>query len=102
MNHCFSACFDEAGFVGREKHELAGRLAFILRRFELDLRSLTVDGIFSNEGLMFLSRFTQVFLEIHARRRDLLVSCDTSNQSYNFCYRTFLELNPADLALTTP
>ena len=102
MNHCFSACFDEAGFVGREKHELAGRLAFILRRFELDLQSLTVDGIFSNEGLMFLSRFTQVFLEIHARRRDLLVSCDTSNQSYNFCYRTFLELNPADLALTTP
>jgi len=95
MNQCCSACLDEAGFVGRQKHELAGRLAFILRRFELDLRSLNADGIFSDEGLVFLSRFAQIFLEIHARRRDLLVFCDTSNQRYNFCYTAFLELNPA-------
>lgn len=95
MNECFSACFDEAGFVGRQRHELAGRLALILRRFELDLRSLIADGLFSDEGLLFLSRFTQTFLEVHARRRDLLELCDTSNQPYNFSYKAFLELNPA-------
>jgi len=94
MSEALDICYENDMFSGKQKHELAGRIAFILTRFSHDLANLAHSELFSEKGILLFNDFRQVFLELSQKRQDLLRKCDTSNQPYNFSYEKFVELNP--------
>jgi hypothetical protein len=94
MNRCLDLCHQRQVFTGRQAHELVGRLAYILRRSNGDLRNLSRPELFTGKGRLLMSWFSQVYNEIAQRRSALLGTLDTSNQPYTFSYARFAELNP--------
>lgn len=94
MNQCLDLCLENRVFAGRQAHELAGRLAYILKRSSWDLGNLCRPEIFTPKGLLLMGWFAQVYNGIIQRRAALLSALDTSNQPYAFSYTKFLELNP--------
>jgi hypothetical protein len=89
-----SHCDDQNLFSGRQRHELLGRLAYIARRFDLDLKDFEREEIFSQKGFALFEELRTSFGEIGDERRRFLRRFDLSNQSYNFNYQKFAELNP--------
>lgn len=96
MNQCLEICYETNLFSGKQRHELLGRFAFILKRFYRDLENLSHEEIFTEKGLRLYAKFAKVFEEIYMRRKNLLSAFDTSNQPYNFSYGKFRKLNPLD------
>lgn len=96
MSLCLNSCYEKEVFVGSRRHELLGRLAYILKRFNCDLRDIGHFEMFTEKGRMLYCWLAQIFNDISRRRMDILLKLDTSNQPYNFSYVKFLELNPLD------
>ena len=90
MNECYKARV----FDNRQLHELVGRIAFIMRRFEADLNSLTASGLLSQKGLGIVSEFSRVFTQVYEDRKNEICNFDLSNQTYTFCPEKFHEANP--------
>lgn len=98
MAKCLDACLTAEVFAGNRNHELQGRLAFILRRFAVDLHNISKPGILSSQGKDLVHALYEVWTEITKRRTGMTEACDFSGQAYNFCYRTFAEKNSRMLA----
>jgi hypothetical protein len=79
---------------GVHLHELQGRLAFTLRRFAADLQTIALPGILNDRGLSLLRVLLATYLDIARPRAELVRRADFSNQSYNFSYARYAELNP--------
>ncbi len=93
MAICLDRCLAEELFVGRQRHELQGRLAFILKRFTLDLRNFASRDMLRTRGEELLEDLREVWMDIVARRAQLVGTTDMSNQGYNFSYQRYAELN---------
>lgn len=77
----------------RRRHEIEGRLAFILLRFGRDLSSLRRETYFTAVGDWFVAEFEKMFESALARWRSLVREVDLTNQSYNFNYQRYLHAN---------
>jgi len=94
MNECLDICYDLNIFTGKQKHELLGRFAFILKRFDIDIKNLNNVKIYKKEGLNLFVTFMNVFERIYRKRFPEFAYIDITNQPYNFDYRKYLKLNP--------
>lgn len=95
MTRCLDLCLDDSSFAERGlRHELIGRLAYIVLRFGIDLPSISRPEIFTDRGLQLLEAARRVLAETYERRGDLLHRVDLSNQPYAFSYERFVERNP--------
>ena len=93
-----TVCLDRFLSLGlvkdRQRHELTGRLAFIVNRFGSDAATLLRLGVLSQKGAKLCAAIAHILEEVLARRRQLLSRAVFSNQSYNFDYGRYVELNP--------
>jgi hypothetical protein len=94
---CLDAYLDNGDLTSRYKHELEGRLAFIISRFAMDLKNMSYNGIFSVRGREMYHHFIQVFETIYEKRRSIIRESNFSNQPYTFNYQRFTELNHANI-----
>lgn len=86
---------DERGvFTGRQAHELFGRLAFIARKFRIDLDNLSAPGVFTPLGRELYELWRQRCDRL-ARERPELWQADLRGQPYNFDAELFARNNPA-------
>jgi hypothetical protein len=81
-------------FVGRQAHEVIGRLGFILNKFRVDLDILRKQELFTKSGWRCYSYFSAFYCELLVQYGDLLALLDYSNQPYVFSYPLFAERNP--------
>lgn len=91
---CLESLLVEHGRPLRQRHELQGRIAFIISRLAADLSNLAHPEIFSPSGVALYRKFLDIFGQAHAKQRHLVQRADFSNQTYNFSYRRYAELNP--------
>jgi hypothetical protein len=94
MNHCLDLCCDIDFFTPRQRHELLGRLTFILTRFANDVTNLNHKELFTPNGQLIFKEFKRTLARIYAKRGSLLSTFPISNQTYNFSYAKFVGLNP--------
>lgn len=87
-------CAESAEWTDRQRHELSGRLAMILRRYRGDLEDLAYPEIYSDGGLGLLRILYAIFTGLAIEHAALVQACDFSNQDYNFDYARFRALNP--------
>jgi HEXXH motif-containing protein len=89
----FDKCLDEEVFIGKQKHELLGRFALCMQRYQMGLEPLGDERLYKQPGLDVFRRLERVFERIHAKR-PTLAAYDLSNQAYVFRYERFRKLNP--------
>jgi len=94
MLACLDRCLSGSLVAGEQRHELAGRLAFIATRLGADMTTMRRLGVLSPKGAMLCAAITCVLVDVLARRHHLLIHAVFSNQSYNFDYERYVELNP--------
>ena len=94
MAQTLDAALTQRVFHGRQLDELRGRLAFTMRRFAADLQTVALPGILNERGLLLLRVLLDIYVDIARRRAELVLHSDFSNQTYNFSYARYLELNP--------
>lgn len=89
--------YERGGLSRRQRHEVWGRLAFVVKRLALDLPALVHGQILSDEGRHLVRAFVAVSSAVIARRPEL-VAVRFENQGYNFDYNRFVALNPPPVA----
>jgi hypothetical protein len=99
---CLDACLENNAFVGKQKHEAIGRIAFYINKCYRDL--LLIDNPINSEtksnecftanGLLIYKELKQKWKEMYVKWFEKTKHFDMSNQPYNFTYSKFLELNP--------
>ena len=94
MSEGMNECYNARVFEGQQRHELVGRIAFIMRRFEADIKSLTSSELLSQKGLTIIAQFSKVFTQIYEDRKNEICNFDFSNQAYTFSSEKFLSANP--------
>ena len=94
MSLCLNECYTRGLLSSDKVHELLGRLAYILLRFERDLADLRRTSVLTPMGGWLVEQFENVFSTISAARRHQFRGLDLSGQSYSFNYRSFLARNP--------
>ena len=97
---CFNGCLMSKTFFGDKKHELYGRLAFTLMKFERDFELLSItdaDGrnqYITDEGIELINQFKESYKLCIVNWGENLNTLNLENQPYNFSYSKFLEINP--------
>ena len=94
MSEGMNECCNAGAFEGQSRHELVGRIAFIMRRFEADIKSLISSELLSQKGLAIVSQFCKVFTKIYEDRKKEISNFDFSNQPYTFSCEKFFCANP--------
>lgn len=94
MSVCLERCMRLDAFTRAQRHELAGRLAFIARRFAMDAGYLFREALLTEAGISLVSSLVASLRDVVNRHRSLLMAADFSNQSYNFDYDAYLARNP--------
>lgn len=99
----FDACLEHGKLDESLQHELIGRFALAMTRFEDGLLAIDDERCFTPLGWELHRGMIQVFEDISRRRGRLLEPCDVANQPPVFDYRTFCARNPYDeeMALTS-
>lgn len=97
MALCLDRCYERQLLPVAKEHELLGRLAYILVRFQRDLAELGRAPVLTPEGVSLAQQFARVLESVGRARHDRLLECDVSNQPYTFSYRLFAERNPLPL-----
>ena len=90
------SCLEAEVFSAMKRHELLGRLSYVMKRFHLDLLSLQDDDLFTDGGRFVVHQCGLVFDEVFRRTSDHITRFDLRNQSYAFCYERFAALNPQE------
>jgi hypothetical protein len=94
MCQCLDIWYENHVFSGRQEHELLGRFAYILKRFNCDLQNLEHRQIFTDNGFLLYRWYLSVFDRLYQKRGDLLRELKIGNQPYKFNYEKFAALNP--------
>lgn len=99
---CLDACLENNVWVGKQKHEAMGRIAFYINKCYSDL--LLIDNpinseekaveCFTNDGLLIYRELKIKWKKMYKKWFGVTKHFDMSNQPYNFTYSLFLELNP--------
>jgi hypothetical protein len=93
MCETLSNCYSNGVFSGRQHQEVLGRLAYASKRMYLDLRLLNRLEIFGPVGQELFAELVSGFRQLRERYGDLINQLDVSNQSYNFSWQRFSDLN---------
>jgi len=93
MVRCLRRLDEGAVLTGRQAHELRGRLAFIVRKMQLDIGSTNCSGLFTPLGETLVEAFRATFEDAVRERPDLLRD-DLHGQPYNFDYAVYARHNP--------
>lgn len=94
MALCFDACLERRLFEGRDRHELLGRVALILRKMNHDLLLLARPDFYTERGAAWFDTIRLLFEELCDRRWNELRGFDFAGQPYAFDYRAFAARNP--------
>jgi len=94
MTAALWACLHGPGLSRLERHEVRGRLAYILYRFRLDLTDLLSAPVLSATGLDLVDRCRRVHDEAVERWAVSAPRLDLSGQPYTFDRGRFLARNP--------
>jgi hypothetical protein len=88
------AALDAPDLTALERHELRGRLAYLLCRFRLDLADLRSAPVLSERGQELVDRCGHLFDRTVEGWAASAPCYDLSGQPYAFCRQTFLGRNP--------
>lgn len=102
MSICLDRCMRLDAFTRAQRHELAGRLAFIARRFAVDAGHLFREDLLTEAGISMVSSLVASLRDVVDRHRSLLMAADFSNQGYNFDYDAYLARNPLQTQAVHP
>ncbi len=99
---CLDTCLENNVFVGRQKHETMGRIAFYINKCYTDL--MLVDKplnseekskeYFTDKGFLIYKELKNKWHNIYQKHYESVKYFNMSNQPYNFTYSKFIELNP--------
>ena len=99
---CLDAMLENNVFLGKQKHETIGRIAFYINKCYSDL--LVIDNpinseiksseYFTEKGLQIYNELKNKWKEMYKKWFEVTKHFDMSNQPYNFTYSNFVELNP--------
>jgi hypothetical protein len=94
MAQFFDACLERDAVTGALQHELLGRFALSMLRFEAGLESIDDARLYTPLAWEIHRRMIEIYEDIDARRGAMLRRYDLSNQPYVFDYREFCARNP--------
>lgn len=87
-------------FIGKEKHELLGRLTDQFSRFKTGLELLDFNQVYTEQGLALYNELTNKCESTLNKYATLKDEFDVSNRDIDFRYNHFCELNPFEEFLT--
>ncbi len=102
MAQFFDAALEHGALAEPLRHELLGRFALAMTRFEAGLVSIDDERLYTPMAWALHRRMVEVYEELDGRRRGLLASCDLDEQPYVFDYRVFCARNPRGEAMMAP
>lgn len=88
------ACLRRERLTSVERAEARGRLAYILRRYVLDLVDLTDADVTTPRGTALLQQLLADLRTLHGVAQPYISKLDMSGQPYNFNMAAFVERNP--------
>jgi hypothetical protein len=91
---CFDDLLSKNVFLGKEKHELLGRLTDQISRFRTGLELLDFDVVFTEKGKALYTELDIKCETILRKYRELITIFDLSNRDLDFRYEDFCKLNP--------
>lgn len=97
---CFDGCLSGNNFSGNKLHELFGRLAYTILKFNLDYTLLTSTDEEANnlylteEGIQLINGLKETYDHIMEKWGKCVSAFNLNNQPYIFSYINFLKLNP--------
>lgn len=89
---CLSRCLPYMSSTNDRVHELA-RIAFYLRKFQQDLKTLHIDGIYAPLGKKLYEIFSAYYELYRDEFEDQTITYDLSNQPYVFSWQRFAAAN---------
>jgi HEXXH motif-containing protein len=93
MVECLRRLDERSVFRGRQAHELRGRLAFIVRKMQVDVANTRRPDLFTPLGEDLVAVFRATYERAERERADLFHH-DLKGQPYNFDYALYAERNP--------
>jgi hypothetical protein len=94
MAQFFEACLERGALDAALRHELLGRFALTMTRFEAGLVSIDDERLYTPLAWQLHRAMIRVYERLDARYRPLLERCDLAGQPYVFDYRAFCARNP--------
>ena len=100
--YCLDECIAANSFEGKLYKEAVARIGFYQRKCSIDLEILEVvikhygglENMLTDKGLKVMKSITNKFEEINKKWGETINAYDFSNQTYNFSFKLFEELNP--------
>lgn len=100
--YCLDECIAANSFEGKLYKEALARIGFYQRKCHTDLQILDVvikhfgglENMLTDKGLKVMKSITNKFEEITQKWGETINAYDFSNQTYNFSFKLFEELNP--------
>lgn len=92
------ACLRTEELTPLERHEARGRLAYVLRRYALDLVDLVDADVVTPDGLALLRQLLADLRSLHAAAEPQTRGLSLAGQPYNFDLDVFLERNGGPVA----
>jgi hypothetical protein len=88
-------------FKDKQKHEALGRIAFYLKKLELDLKRFNlvnnyfgnIENILDSSVIKIFEKIEKLYLKMIEKYGEKLKNLNLKNQPYNFTYSNFVELN---------
>lgn len=100
--YCLDECVAANSFEGKQHKEALARIGFYQRKCNIDLQILDevtkhydgLENMLTKKGLNVVHSIKNKFEEINKKWGAVIDAYDFSNQSYNFSFKLFEELNP--------
>jgi hypothetical protein len=98
---CLDNCIVQNLFKDKQKHEALGRIAFYLKKLELDLKRFdlvnnyfgNIENILDSSVIKIFEKIEKLYLKMIEKYGEKLKNLNLKNQPYNFTYSNFVELN---------
>ena len=91
--HCLDQSLQLGLFKGKQIREAIGRIGFYMRKFNYDLRQLSMAGLFAAQGLVYYNMFKSSY-NLMLNKYRMLPPVDYSTQPYTFNLKIFIAENP--------
>ncbi|SNR86798.1 hypothetical protein [Flavobacterium sp. ov086] len=98
---CLDNCLKNDRFKGKQKKEAIGRIGFYLKKCTGDLDRFKkintfyqgIENVLTLEGMETYNLIEEKYMEVFQRWDAIINVFDYSNQTYNFAFKNFNELN---------